>query len=432
MVEQVDAVLAPVRHRLFMAQVRGVWLGSVALFMHFSLSSAVLMAADGVFWRNVRPHKKLALYVAALMVVGLIEILITHFGDRPQPLIERTALLGLGAICVATMIGSDRAVDQRRLLFTFAFVILAANLATWLVGVQGQSVYQGLAPEGEMIKGLRRVQFFFAFGINAYGTTAGLFLAFALADALTTRSWFSLAVAGMALATVFLTDSRGALLAALLTVMACYLPRWRILPRAIVFASLFALPTILLLGPFLNSVFSFAIRTDGLDLTTGRASYWISITSRLSDHIDSWWLGFGLMGSTRLSIPISDISHLSAYLRQGDALPHAHNLWLQIFLEGGILKLAVVLGLLLSVAGAAVRIQSNKIRRLVLSFLYIPIAGMTESTFDYMRMENLIFLFILAGVAFSHAESSAQLSTPLDESRTGETFRVHFHPMRRI
>jgi len=409
MIDQGHAVSVPARHRLLMAHARGTWLGAVALAMHFSLTGAILMAADGVFWRNVRPPKKLALYVATLTVVGLIEILITHFGDRPQPLIERTALFGLGAICVATMIGSDRAVDQRRLLLTFAFVILAANLGTWLVGLQGQSVYQGLAPEGEMIKGLRRVQFFFAFGINAYGTTAGLFLALALADTLTTRSWFSLTVAGMALATVFLTDSRGALLAALLTVIACYLPRWRALPRMIVICSLFALPTILLLGPLLNSLFSFAIRTDGVDLTTGRASYWISITSRLPEYVNNWWLGFGLMGSTRLSIPLSNISQLSAYLRQGDALPHAHNLWLQIFLEGGILKLLVVLSLLLSIARAAARIQQNNIRRLALSFLYIPIAGMTESTFDYMRIENLLFLFVLAGVAFSNSESSEGL-----------------------
>ena len=208
----------------------------------------------------------------------------------------------------------------------------------------------------------------------------------------------------MAATSVLLTDSRGALVAAIVTLVICYSTRGRALPRAAVLISLFALPAILLLAPLLNAAFAFAIRTDGIDLTTGRAAYWALVISRLPDYVDNWWLGFGLMGPARLNIPLSSLSDFTLYLRRSDALPHAHNLWLQIFLEGGILKLLVTLGFFLAIADAAGRIQEMRVRRFVLCSLYVPISGIMESTFDYMRIENLVVLFVLAGVAFTETE----------------------------
>ena len=133
------------------------------------------------------------------------------------------------------------------------------------------------------------------------------------------------------------------------------------------------------------------------------------MVSRLPEYVDSWLLGFGLMGPSRLHIPLSSMKDFTLYLRHSDELPHAHNLWLQIFLEGGIIKLLVILSLFMAIADAASRIEEKNTRRLALCSLYIPIAGIMESTFDYLRIENLIFIFILAGAAFTHATPKRKL-----------------------
>lgn len=428
MIDQGLAPSASARQRAVTAYARGAWLGVVTLLMHFYLSGAVLMLADGVFWQRIRPPLQLVLYVASLLVVGMVEIVITHLSGQPQPVMERTALFGLGVISIAALIGSDRTVDHRRLLLAIAFAILAANLATWLIGIQGQSVYlQGFAPETLMFKGFRRVQFFFARGINSYGTIAGLFLALGLSDVLSTRSWFSFSVTVMAALSTILTDSRGALLAAILTVLVSYSTRSRALPRAVVLGSLFALPLILISGHLLDTVFAFAIRTDSLDLTTGRTAYWSLMISRLPQYVNNWWLGFGLMGPARLDIPLSNLSDFTLYLRQSDALPHAHNLWLQVFLEGGILKLLVILGLFMAIADAAGSIEDKSVRRLVLCSLYVPISGVSESSFDYLRIENLIFIFVLAGVAFTQTERTKRAAKYLPIRRSFLKYRATWH-----
>lgn len=381
---------------------RGLLYGVAFLLMHITLAAAILILVDVAFWRRLPSVGRKAIVLMGLFAFStLTGLIITHF-SAPNPMFEKLALAMVFLAIMAFILGAERRPeDLRRILLTCILTVLVGNFLGEMAGLGASSLYLGRS-QNMMLAGLGyffRTQYPFTFGINSYGTLLGLFIVVATVDLISKRSWLALACICLSAFELAMTDSRGALVAAAISVpIAIFSLRGRTAVAATI-ASFVSVPTLMILAGPVQDVFG-GFSRQGVDVTSGRLYWWQLLLDRLPGQVESWWLGFGLAGTSSLNISMGSLKQFEGYRLTADALPGAHNLWLQAFLDGGFFKIIVLLVLFVTLFNSVKNFPVLP-KRMALCVVYVPLVGIMESSFDSSRFEMLFIIFSLVGMAFA-------------------------------
>jgi len=359
-------------------------LGAVFLVTHVSLYFAPLMfgLAPVALSGRLKSFPVLPLAVAGwLVLIYVAESLNTHQHGADLTLIL-AAGAGLAAALVGLLFGYRLPAFVPALVTISAATVLLANTAFWYLGFEPpwvMSIWAVASMLDTIGISAYRAQFYFAYGINAYGTLAGfmmvLFAAHAKAlYAFSGRvSFFAIAMAVLALAHVLMTDSRGALGVGLACIAFMFTGRESALYRWGLALSLAAAPFLIVAGEAINHALADYARI-GTDVSTGRIPYWERIFDVLSDDWYLWPVGVGLAGADVLWRQIGSVDGLHVALQLQGQLPGAHNIWLQALVEGGLFKVAFIITIF---ALTALRLphMNPGTRTLAFATIYIPLVG---------------------------------------------------------
>jgi O-antigen ligase len=234
---------------------------------------------------------------------------------------------------------------------------------------------------------------------NVYGAYLLLALPVCLVMAYVARRWWSkayfLAVSALLAANLAYTFSRGCYIAFGVAVLAFILLINKRLV-ALFIAGLFAVP-FLLPPSMLNRIASIATLGQGDSSTSYRVYIWQATLRMLQDF---WISGLGQgIEAYNVVYPLYAFSNVTA--------PHSHNLYLQVFVETGIVGLLAFLGLLASFYKRQIpffrRTRNIKSKALSAAFMSAALAFLTEGLFDYVfynyRVMLAFFIFLGLGNA---------------------------------
>ncbi len=259
-------------------------------------------------------------------------------------------------------------------------------------------------------------------GVNGGGEMAGLALVICVVLAYRGgRKQQSVAILGaiVSLVTVFLTDSRGALVFALLTLaLVTILPRWT--KRVVVI-----IPTLLPIAPAiilfaLGQLASFSAvlsRNEGDFVTaTGRQAVWSVVLKFLGHPHAQDLIGYGAYGQVR-----SGVGFQYSYVFPGLLHPQfatAHNIALQTILDMGYVGLAIFLiFLMVSINSARLlnqRIGTPESTALLAALIALSLLGADEAFPGLAGIYLLLSLIVLACAAIRVLEPARSRATTSD------------------
>lgn len=225
---------------------------------------------------------------------------------------------------------------------------------------------------------------------------------------------FKAAAIGIALVALVLTQSRTSLIAAGLGGMTFFLLRSRWAAALIPILLCLGVAAVLVINLDNQVLAIFARSGDAEELLTGtgRSFIWDLSWSLIKK---APILGYGY--DSTFSMFMNE-----AYLLAGDVgiyiFPHAHNVFLQLCLYGGVIAVALFLILILSIARSALVARDPRIAALLACYLSFT---MTESAGFFQYADNMIALLALAVVAAQLAPQA--LASSYAAYPTGEAAR---------
>ena len=350
----------------------------------------------------------LLLYILVTLVTGVMSIV----PASSLPIAVLTSVLMLSALLVAACCKTRDSVD----MFVFGFV--AASTVAGVVGI-----YHILFGDPNrtwhdviLFADISRIYSTFE-NPNVYGTYLLLAIPLTAACIIYVKRTFyklcAIGITGMLLLNLFATYSRGCYVALAVGIVVFVLimnKQLIVLLIPALFASLFVLPATVVSRIF--GIFNMADTS-----TAFRLNIWRGSLRMLGDF---WPMGVG-QGEYAFN-------RVYTYYSLGAIFtPHSHNLFLQIFLETGIVGFLVFLGVL----ACFYRAQANFLRRVKEFKLRVMSAAMVaavtgflfQGVFDYAfynyRVMLTFFLFIGLGIAFTRvaAPVSESEAVPSRESR---------------
>lgn len=380
------------------ARLRGLLIGTAFLLSHVYLPLIALVAADILFARRGRPLTRTSLAIGCIAIFcAVLEIVSASIHSTGRPAIP-AAIVGTLVILQALWISQTDRRQLPELVTAFMLTTMMGNFLAFAAGLQGSSTYFALSQNqmGDFFGIEKRVFFFFSNGTNAYGTLAGLFFTVSVFIYVQSRSRLAALSALAAIASIVMVDSRGALAFSVLAILIRYmLPIRRYAPAIAI--STIAVPLLALAYPDVVTDIVGAFSRPGTDASSGRLLYWNTIIAYLPWEPQKILFGAGLNGTSTMAIPAIALRDFSNYVISDGVIPGAHNMWLQIFVDGGLIKLIFYL----SVFAICIRnIHRNGAPfSMQYGILYVLLAGMSESALDYNRIEFLFVLFILIGLS---------------------------------
>ena len=351
-----------------------------------------------------------AVFLLLFIIVTLIAGVMSIVPASSMPIAALTSVIMLSALLVTACCKTRDSVD----MFVFGFV--AASTIAGVVGVyhilfgDANRTWQDVI----LFADISRIYSTFE-NPNVYGTYLLLAIPLAAACIVYVRKTFlrlcAIGITGMLLLNLFATYSRGCYVAlavgAVVFVLIIYKQLIVLLIPAL-FASLLVLP-----ATVVNRIFGIFNMAD--TSTAFRLNIWRGSLRMLGDF---WPMGVG-QGEYAFN-------RVYTYYSLGAIFtPHSHNLFLQIFLETGIVGFLVFLGML----ACFFRAQANFLRRVKELRLRIMSAAMVaavsgflfQGVFDYAfynyRVMLSFFLFIGLGIAFTRAAAPADDETEAAPSR---------------
>ncbi len=420
----------PVRERIVCAiLLLSVTLGSLmnlggvttlqrALVLVVLIVGAILALPGGRLRTTFGRATAVCAFVACTMVSYL------RFAVAPIAPIGSRTMIGLAlmlmivtAFALCTLLApAETHTFQRRLrcaLFS-PVCFVALNLGLYIVGFRfpvTQSEPRGNNGSSQLL-GLigvhaNRVNLPLNPGVNGGGEIAGL--AFVICVVLAYRSRSKLRRVGIvgafvSLVTVFLADSRGALIFALLALaLVAVLPRWTRRVVVVVPALLPIAPAIILFVLRQLSSFSASLsRSQGDFVTaTGRQAVWSGVLGFLGHPHVQDLIGYGAYGQAR-----SGVGFQYSYVFPDVLNPQfesAHNIALQTILDMGYLGLAVFLVFLMASINSA-RLLNQRMRTpestaLLAALIALSLFGADEALPGLTGIYLLISVIVLACAA---------------------------------
>ena len=342
----------------------------------------------------------LLIFIGISIIAGVMSVV----PASSMPIAVLTSVLMLSTLIVTACCKSRQSVD----LFLMGFV--AASAVAGVVGVYHVVTDHSSAVWLDIVLftdiGLRLYSTFE--NPNVYGTYLLLAIPLAAACVVYVKSAFlklcAFGITGMLVLNLLATYSRGCYVALALSVVMFVLiinKQLVVLIIPAMVASLFVLP-----ASVINRLFSIVNLAD--TSTTFRMNIWRGSLRMLGDF---WPVGVG-----QGEYAFNRVYHF--YSLGATFTPHSHNLFLQIFIETGIVGFLVFIGVL----ACFYRAQANFLKRtqefrlrvmsaaMVAAVTGFLIQGMFDYAFYNYRVMLTFYLFLGLGIAFTRVAGNTALS----------------------
>jgi len=200
---------------------------------------------------------------------------------------------------------------------------------------------------------------------------------------------------------VLLSGSRTTIIFMMATIAAYYYLRLERKSKAYTFLIFVVLAFVAYFS--INIIVDIISRTDGEDLSsfTGRDVIWRMASSLIEDSI---WLGYGLGSSVYLLPDLSDILGFSP--------AHAHNMYLQLTLNGGLVGLILFICTTLH---AVVKLRRNRDVQFLCYLLFVMLVGIFESG-AFALSANIFTLLYFLCISVANDLRSEQLASQNEAS----------------
>lgn len=351
-----------------------------------------------------------AAYVA-VVVVALVRTDFAHVRLVSHNAVVRQELFVIAAGCFLAFAlwgHAERWERRRKAALLAPGILVLTNLALWTIGFRF-----GTKPlnsgQAEMLSHLGfnigRQWLPLTPGINGAGDAAAIAGAMSIVLLRQGPRRFHVAVIAAAIATIGLTDARGALLYAIVAVTAfTFTPRF--LKRAAFGVPLLIplLPVILLAGLSRSSGYTSALNHGG-DVTTatGRSFIWQAVYDHLGGLHFADIFGYGYYGQIA-----SGVSYSYAFLFRYQPIPEAasaHNMLLQTILDTGYVGASVTIALISAAVWAVSRRYLVTLAAwdlaTALGLIVLVLLGTTETVPTIYFPESFALALLLLCVALS-------------------------------
>lgn len=348
---------------------------------------------------HVSFRPSLALFVGCYF---LLEVLHTVFGSP-----EATGIVSLASISVFLVLTSRFSKDQ-------GISALMASCVLYLLFICPLALFHGMVGNSISDTGVFVSQYIPSFGPftlngnfqSGRGVIGMVGAVIAIGSTIRIRSGFPrgtyLALLAVGVFALLVSDSRGPILSFLLVLFAVIIPVSNIVRVRLLF--IFPAGIVLLQGLmfiFINIDFDFDLgilsRQDMIISDLARVMVWNESFSMISASLQSGIFGYGAIGSMDAMGQVFGLQHLDV-----EQLTSAHNLLLQIFLDGGMILMLVFVLYIFRIASyglkyaAHIPLQDIDAPSL---FSFVLLSGITGSVLSIDRVNETMFLLVLTCAA---------------------------------
>jgi O-antigen ligase len=322
-------------------------------------------------------------------------------------------------LCSLSIFSKRRSVERQQALvlslLTSINIYVVFNVVSFALGFRAlNSAYIETGTGKATILSLmgistERVLFPFALGVNGFGVIAGAAVVIAFILFQRTRKWLRFLYLGYlvcALIGVLATDSRGAMVFALLAIILIsfshrsWLKHWRIL---VIFTPIFPF-LIMAISKLIGATLSLAKLSRGTTILSFREIIWANVFAYLKANagFNLLW-GYGYLGQVTSKAYQVYYSLLFSHLNvESPERASVHNFMLQNLLDIGLLGISLILIVLFILISRTTRtIETSGIYKAVLGFvLFLVFAGTTDLTLNVYNF-HLFMPFLVFAVYFS-------------------------------
>jgi hypothetical protein len=290
-------------------------------------------------------------------------------------------------------------------IFYGIFAFLLANILLFAIGIHNPLSDKTISDEASLLHFIgiemdrRLYPLYPGAGWVGIGTLAGLLFSYNLAYLPISKNKYLLLLSSLVPLWIMISsDSRGALLASLLTVSLFYLTHKfkiksiRYLPFAI---PLF--PFLLLYISYLAFEYGIAadIARSGQDISTGRSIIWAIASNELLDFKSVHLIGYGLYGHAISGISYDYMNLFSSWSSENPELFSLHNIAFQLVFDIGYIGLLLYIYLTYRLFCIALDSKDYRINMLAAVLIYIEFAGITDTVpLLYGRSGFIVFLLV--------------------------------------
>ncbi len=287
------------------------------------------------------------------------------------------------------------------------FLFILTNLIFWSIGFKGTDE-EGIDIGNSVTLsyfGINypRVKFPFTNGINSYGTLVGGVLTIQLVYffVMKQRNLIGVAFIASSLLTLFLTDSRSAVVyPIIITALLFWISRWKEIKklRFITWAWLLGPLLISVLLPMLAAIPLFSdFSRSSEDFATGNSRFviWLLSLKELLNFKLIHLVGYGLFGhyASGVSFYWAHIFGLSS----NSIMVHPHNSVFSIIFDYGYILLFILLWFIGSTIKTCANYWSSR-RQLIILYLgflvYFILISVTESFFGFYYLDSIYFIIL--------------------------------------
>ena len=376
---------------------------------------AIIMILSRVLAGRTSQRMPNHLRLLFFLYLGLVFVSLIRFAisDPDRTMFGISRLLYLSALFALIVIwlshkdnkGLDRAAF---VVYLSLFFYVALNVLLYFLGVQGPNRGYDAVMLASVGIDIERVHFALSSGVNSFGPTAAALVSFSLGLLLYDNHKKKWGVAGLVLGLfgILMIDSRGALLACVLSFVIVKISAHGGVARAFCYWSLILFVPAMVVGTIALSqgaiafeVLSSLSRSPDVDFSSNRAQLWLIGAGQVDVGSFEFFFGQGFRGVYGQGV----LREISAVLGEDSSVRFVtmHNALIELFFDIGVIGLLVFIVMYIKMISwiedcAAAKCQV--VKALTGLFWVLLVTGLLESS-PTIHHDTFLFWLLAAGVA---------------------------------